>query len=106
VPTGVDANVSAAGVTVIAAVSVPVSGTDWGLPVALSVMLREAVRVPFQCRVKVSVTVQLSPAATEVPQLFVCLKSFRFVPVMAIEVMVSAALPELVKVTVRDVLLS
>jgi hypothetical protein len=104
VPTGVDGKVSELGATVIAAAPVPLSGNGCGLSAALSVMLREALRVPFQWGVKVTVTVQLVPAATEVPQLLVCLKSLEFVPVTIIDVMVRAAFPGLVSVSVDDVL--
>jgi hypothetical protein len=41
----------------------------------------------------------LAPAATLLPQLFVCAKSPAFVPLMAMEKMLSAPLPVLVRVT-------
>ena len=52
----------------IGAVPVPERATDWGLPAALSVMLTEAVRLPLAVGVKVTLIVQLAPAATELPQ--------------------------------------
>jgi hypothetical protein len=48
---------------------------------------------------KVTLIVQLEPAAIEV-QLFVCAKSAAFVPLMATEETVSVAVPELAKVSV------
>ncbi len=54
------------------AVPVPVRLMVCGLPAALSVMLTEAVRVPVAVGVKVTLMVQLAPAATEVPQVLVC----------------------------------
>ena len=43
---------------------VPVRLTVWGLPVALSVRVTAAVRVPLAAGVKVTLIVQLAPAAT------------------------------------------
>lgn len=52
---------------------VPLRGMECGLPVALSVMVTAAVRVPAAVGVKVTVIVQLPLlAATELPQLFNC----------------------------------
>jgi hypothetical protein len=48
---------------------VPVRFTVCGLPVALSAMVTAAVRVPGEVGVKVTLIVQLPPAATELPQL-------------------------------------
>ena len=53
------------------AVPVPVRATVWGLPVALSVRESEAARLPLAEGVKVTLIVQLAPAATELPQLLV-----------------------------------
>jgi hypothetical protein len=50
-------------------------------------------------------SVQLAPAARLVPQLFVWEKSVLLVPVTAIDVMVSVAVPLLVRVTSWAVLL-
>jgi len=49
-----------------------------GLPVALSVMLTEAVRAPVAEGVKVTFIVQLAPAASELPQVVVCAKSLAY----------------------------
>ena len=54
-----------------AAVPVPERLTVCGLPLALSVMLTEAVRLPLAEGVKVTLIVQLAPAATELPQVLV-----------------------------------
>jgi hypothetical protein len=54
-----------------AAVPVPERLTVCGLPLALSVMLTEAVRLPLAAGVKVTVMVQLALAATELPQVLV-----------------------------------
>ena len=77
---------------------VPVRFTLCGLPAASSVMVTAAVRVPLALGVKVTLIVQLEPAATLDAQLLVCAKSLPFVPVMAILVMLSVALPLLVRV--------
>ena len=53
------------------AVPVPERLTVCGLPLALSVMLTEAVRLPLAAGVKVTLMVQLVPAATLAPQLLV-----------------------------------
>jgi hypothetical protein len=85
-----------------AAVLVPVPErlTVWGLPAALSVMVSEAARLPLAGGVKVTLIVQLAPAATLAPQLLVWAKSPGFVPVSARLVMLKAALPEFVRVMV------
>ena len=51
-----------------AVVPVPLSETVCGLAVALSVTLRVALRVPFAVGLKVTLIVQLAPAASELPQ--------------------------------------
>jgi len=50
---------------------VPVRLTVCGLPVALSVMVTEAVRLPGAVGVNVTLMVQLLPANTELPQVLV-----------------------------------
>jgi hypothetical protein len=87
------------------AVPVPVRATVCGLPVALSVTESVALRAPEACGEKVTLTVQPTPAAKLVPQLFVWEKSVLLVPVTAIDVMVSVAVPLLVRVTSWAVLL-
>ena len=86
------------------AVPVPDRLTACGLPLALSVMLTEAVRLPLAAGVNVTLIVQLLPAATELPHVLVCAKSLALVPVSARLVMFKAALPVLVSVTVWAVL--
>ena len=85
-------------------VPVPERPTDWGLPVALSVIARAAARVPLAAGVKVALMVQLAPAATLDPQLLVWAKSLALAPESAMLVMLKATLPELVKVTALVVL--
>jgi hypothetical protein len=51
-----------------AVVPVPLSETFCGLPAALSVKLRAAVRVPLAVGLKVTLIVQLAPAASELLQ--------------------------------------
>ena len=52
-------------------VPVPLRLTVWGLPEALSAMLSAAVRVPLAEGLKVTLIVQMSSAAIELPQLLV-----------------------------------
>jgi hypothetical protein len=54
--------------------------------------------------VKVTLILQLAPAATLDPHVLVCAKSLAFVPVTAMLVMVRVALPLLVRVTAWAVL--
>ena len=82
------------------AVPVPERPTVCGLPLALSVMLTQAVRLPPAEGVNVTLIVQLAPAATLDPQLLVCAKSLAFVPASARLVMLKAALPVLLRVAV------
>jgi hypothetical protein len=86
------------------ATPVPESPTVCGLSEALSVAVTEALRAPVACGVNVTLMVQLAPAATDVPQVLVWAKSLMLVPVTATLVRESAALPELVSVTVCAVL--
>jgi hypothetical protein len=51
--------------------AVPVKLIVWGLPLALSVMVSEALRDPVAVGVNVTMIVQLAPAKTLLPQLFV-----------------------------------
>ena len=80
-------------------VPVPERLTDWGLPVALSVMAMVAARLPLAEGVKVTLMVQLAPAATLDPQLLVWEKSLALAPKTATLLMFKDALPELVRVT-------
>jgi len=83
-----------------AAVPVPERLAVCGLPLALSVMLTEAVRLPVAAGVKVTVMAQLPPAATELPHVLVWAKSLALVPVNTRLVMLKAALPVLLRVRV------
>ena len=47
---------------------IPDNATFCGLPAALSVMLSAAVRVPLDVGLKVTLMLQLAPAASEMPQ--------------------------------------
>ena len=51
-----------------AVVPIPLSGTFCGLPAALSVMLRAAVRVPEAVGLNLMLIVQLAPAASVLTQ--------------------------------------
>jgi len=84
----------------LAVVPTPVRGTICGLPLALSVTLRDALRAPAVVGANFTLKVQLAPAAREAPQVCVWEKSVAFVPVMAIVVMVNAVVPTFVRVTV------
>jgi hypothetical protein len=99
VPTVADAKVREAGEIIIpgaGAIPVPLNATIWGELVALSVMVTVPVRLPAAVGVNVTEMVQFAPAATLVPQVWVCAKS----PDIAIEVTVKAVVPEFVSVTV------
>ena len=78
-----------------AAVPVPVRLMVCGLPVALSVRVTAAVKEPLAAGVKVTLTVQLAPAATLAPQVLVWAKLPALAPVSAWLVRVYAALPVL-----------
>ena len=75
------------------ATPVPAKLTVCGEPVALSATLTEAERAPTNAGVKVTETLQLAPAATLLPHVFVWLKSDALLPVTPMPVMDSAALP-------------
>ena len=76
-----------------AATPVPLSAAVWGAPAALSVIVNVAVKLSADAGVKVTAMVQEESTVSELPQLLVCLKSAAFVPVMAMLVMASAAVP-------------
>ena len=78
---------------------VPERLTECGLPVALSEIVSDAVRLPLAEGLKVTLIAQAAPAVTLEPQLFVCVKSLAFVPETAIEEMLKSAVPESVRVT-------
>jgi hypothetical protein len=81
---------------------VPVRLTVWVL--TLLAMETEAVRVPLAAGVKVTLMVQLAPAATLDPQELVWANAPAFVPVTLMLEMVKAALPVLLTVTAWAVL--
>lgn len=54
-----------------AVVPTPLSGSDCGLPAALSVMLTAALRAPVAVGLNVILIVQLAAGAREVPQVWV-----------------------------------
>jgi hypothetical protein len=70
-----------------------------GLPLALSVILSEAMRRPVAVGVNVTLTVQLAPAATVLAQVLVSVKSPEFVPPMTMLEMLREALPVFESVT-------
>jgi hypothetical protein len=82
----------------VGALPVPVRLTVCGLPVALSAMLTEAVRIKGAVGENVTLIVQLPPAATELPHVLVCPKSPALVPVMLMLLMVT--LPAVLRVMV------
>ncbi len=90
--------------TVDAARPMPLRETVCGLPVALSVMLTDALRWPVAVGVKVTLMVQFAPALTLEPQVLVSAKSPGFVPAMLMLVIVSVPLPVFVSVTVLAIL--
>src|SRR5437588_623000 len=84
-------------------VPLPLTRPACGLPLALSVMLTLALRVPVAVGVKVTLMVQEAPAATVLGlmgQVLVWAKSPALVPVKPIVLMVRAALPLFLRVTV------
>ena len=103
-PTFCELNVKLLGVTVNCGVleaPVPVSDTFCGLLEAESVRVSVPVRVPPAVGVKVTLTVQLAPAARLLPQLLLCEKS----PLVVMELNVTAPAVSLVAVTVLAALL-
>ena len=74
---------------------VPVRLMVWVAGLALSVMVTTPVLVPAAVGLKVTLRVQLAPAATLEPQVLVWEKS----PLAMMLVMLSAALPVLLRVT-------
>ena len=96
VPVGSDGKVGGADkLTTGSAIPVPLKLTVCGLPLALSVMVRDPVLVPLAVGVKVTSMVQLALVATELPQVLVWANS----PLAAMLVIASVALPVLVRVT-------
>ena len=81
------------------AVPVPERLAVCGLPLALSVTVKDAERAPVALGVNVTLIVQLELAASDVPQLLVCSKSPLLVPVTAMLEILNAVPPEFVSVT-------
>ena len=88
------------------AMPVPERLTVCGLPLALSVMLTEAVRLPLAAGLNVTLIVQLLPAATELPHVLVWAKSLALLPVRARLVILKVALPVLLRVAICAVLVA
>jgi hypothetical protein len=80
-------------------VPVPASGTDCGLPGALSETETSAERLPGATGSKVTVMVQLAPAFKPDPHVLLWLKSPAFEPPMLMLVMVNPVTPLFVRVT-------
>ena len=66
----------------------------------MSLMFSAAVRVPDAVGLKVTLMLQLAPAANELPQVWVCAKFPALVPVIAMLLMVKLAVPVFLSVTV------
>lgn len=75
---------------------VPVSGTDCGLPLALSVIETAPLKLPLLCGVKVTLIMQLAPPVSEAGQLLVCAKG----KLVAMLLMLRLAPPVFANVTV------
>jgi hypothetical protein len=83
----------------------PLSATAWGLPLALSAIEMLALRLPVALGVKVALMLQLAPAARVLGlsgHVLLELKSPGLVPPRLMLLMVSGAVPVLVKVTDCD----
>ena len=78
-----------AGAVTVKSDPVPVSGTVRGLPLALSVTVMVPARAPVAVGVNVTLIVQVIPAASDVPHVFVSAKS----PEPVIEAIFSTRLP-------------
>jgi len=99
VPMSRVAKVREPGDTVTAEVPVPLRLTACGLPAALSVTCSEAVRVPRPVGVNCTLMVQFEPAAKVAPHVVVRENSALLAPVNPMLLIVSGALPVLVRVT-------
>ena len=96
IPTVVDAKVSDVADSFTAgaaATPVPESETVCGDPLALSAILNDAVRAPAATGLKVTEMEQFAPAASDVPQVVVLLKSAASVPAIEMERDVSDPVP-------------
>ena len=97
---------AAESVAVGASAPSPERPIDCGLPTASSVMAIVALLVPAALGVKVTVIAHCALGATDAPQVFVELKSARLVPVIAMLVIFSAAVPVFVSVTDCEALIT
>jgi hypothetical protein len=88
-----------------AVVPIPLRLTFCGLPAALSEMLSAAVRVPEAVGLKVTLMLQLAPAAKEVPHVWVWAKSAALIPTIAMALMVRVAVPVFLSATIFALLL-
>src|SRR5205814_2284519 len=82
------------------AVPTPVRLAAWGLPVALSVTVSAALRLPVAVGVKVTLTAQLELLARLAGQLLVCAKSRLLPPLIEMLMLLRVALPVFESVTV------
>src|SRR2546426_10251921 len=87
------------GVAIEKSVPIPVRAIAWGAPGALSAMVMAPFRVPVAVGVKVTLMVQLAPAATLVPFLQVVPAAGAKSPLGSTLVMVSMTVPPFVSVT-------
>src|SRR5215469_10855556 len=84
----------------LAVVPIPARLAFCGLPAALSVTLSVAARAPGAVGLNLISMLQLAPAARELPQLWVCTKSARSAPVIAMPEIVKLAVPVFLRVIV------
>ena len=87
------------------ATPVPERTAVCGLPVALSLTLNAAVRVPAAAGTNVTLTVHVLPDVSVELQLLVSVKSVELAPVIEIETCVKLELPELLRTIACEVLL-
>jgi len=80
-------------------VPVPDKAIDCGLPPPLSVIAIDPTRPAIPLGEKVTEIVQLAPAPTDIPQVFVWLKSAPFAPPTDIPEVVRVVVPTFVSVT-------
>jgi hypothetical protein len=83
----------------------PERGAVWGLPVALSLTLSVAARLPVAKAVKVTLMLPATPGTSVAPQSVVRAKSAGLEPEMEILLMLSVAAPALLSVVVNGELL-
>jgi hypothetical protein len=77
----------------------PLNATVCGLPGALSVIVRAADRAPAAVGLKVTLIVQVAPAATDVPQVLTAVKSVLLAPAITLADKLRTADPLLVILT-------